>query len=434
MIRVDAGKSTKSGVKLSITLLLALTVLFPEVGLIPFSDVQPNFFILSVICVVVFANKLKLGSITAVYFTVCMLCLWLSFVIHNENINWLYIFKYSISLLSFFLCYILCLNRVLFATNKLLVVTIFIYLLVAAVQFIVPDFLTFLVSRSQTQTTLDLISSGRGMMSLTGEPSHFGKTITILNVLYVFNSLMGDNRDVKHRSLLVFTIVLFVLNCLLSRSLYACFFHFVCLIGIFYILDRRATCFFIVLMAFGLTSSIALIGTMFPTVRIAQLASQAISNPELLLEQGAIVRVLNVPLTFINLSYFGFWGSGNSSLNLQSQFGTGFGTLTYTMSNRLYGGFVEYILKMGLLSLPLVTGYFYMLLTIGKVNLFLSDSRRSVGMVFSGMLFLLSLQDGSLASPLMIFTVVYMFLQGKVMLKGTRRGNLQQGFIGNNVS
>jgi hypothetical protein len=136
------------------------------------------------------------------------------------------------------------------------------------------------------------------------------------------------------------------------------------------------------------------------------------------------VRVLNVPLTFINLSHFGFWGSGNSSFNLQSQFGTGFGTLGYTISNRLYGGFVEYILKMGLLSLPLVTGYFYMLVTIGKVNLFLSGSRRSVGVVFSGMLLLLSLQDGSLASPLMIFAVVYVFLQGKVLLKSTRRSNL----------
>jgi len=401
-----------------IGILLALTVLFPEVGLVSFSDVQPNFFILSALCILVLVTKIKLSIRMSSYFTVCILCLVLSFIAHNENVTLFYVLKYCISLLTFLFCYILCSNKILVISNKLIIVSIFIYLFVGLVQFIIPDFLTSLVTRGLTTT--DLASSGRGMMSLTGEPSHFGKVITILNVLFVFKSLVDEEKGHNYGSLQWFTITLFILNCLISQSTYACFFHFICLIGIFYILNRRLAYVFMALVFFGSVSTITFLNLMFPEARIAQILNLLLTNPEMLLQQGAIVRFLNVPLTFVNLSYFGLWGSGNSSLVFSGQVDLAVGVLEYVIWNRLYGGFIEYVLKMGVLSIPLVIGYLYMMITIARLKFTISGHTRSGGIFFAGILFMLSLQDGSLASPLMIFTVIYIFLEAKALLEKAR--------------
>ena len=402
---------------------LALTVLFPEIGLVKSSDIQPNFFFLASICTLIFLGRVRLSTMELLYFTFCLLCLLLSFIVHQENVTWTYILKYSISLISFYLCYILFSNGLLLISNKLIVFAIVVYVLVGMMQFIKPDFLTFLVSRSQTQTTQDLLSSGRGMMSLTGEPSHFGKTITILNLLYVFNLLVSEQKDLNYRLLLSISFFLFFLNCLLSQSFYACAFHFVCLIGISYILDRKLTYLFLVSLGFGLVSIITFVVTVFPDIRFVAIANDLMFNPDLLLAQGAMVRVMNIPLTFVTLSNFGFWGSGNSSIIFYNQVNLGIGILEYVTSNRLYGGFVEYILKMGILSAPLVMAYIYMMATIGKLKLVLSGSIRYVGIIFSGMLLLISSQDGSLASPLMIYAVVNIFVKSKTLLKGKNQSN-----------
>lgn len=401
-----------------IGILLALTVIFPEVGLISFSDVQPNFFILSALCILVLATKIKLSVKMSSYFTVCVLCLVLSFIVHNANITWFYVLKYSICLLTFLFCYILCSNKILVISNKLIIISIFIYLFVGLVQFKIPDFLTSLVTRGLT--TADLASSGRGMMSLTGEPSHFGKVITILNILFVFKSLVDKEKGYNYVSLQWFTIILFILNCLICQSTYACFFHFICMIGIFYILNRRLAYIFMALVFFGSVSVITFLSLTFPEARIAQILNLLLTNPEMLLQQGAIVRLLNVPLTFVNLSYFGLWGSGNSSLVFSGQVDLVAGVLEYVVWNRLYGGFIEYVLKMGVLSIPLVIGYLYMMITIARIKFKISGHLRSGGAIFAGMLLMLSLQDGSPASPLMIYVVIYVFLEAKTLLGKAR--------------
>jgi len=407
-----------------IGILLALTILFPEVGLVSFSDVQPNFFVLSAFCIIVFASRLRFSRSVILYFAVCFISLLLSFVTHQDNITWLYIMKYSISLLTVFFCYILCSNNIVVISNKLIIISALIYLFVGAMQYVIPDFLTSLVTRDLT--TANLASSGRGMMSLTGEPSHFGKTITILNILFVFKALVEGQKAHNIRSLQLVSIVLFILNCLISQSAYACFFHFICLIGIFFILNRRLAYFFLVLVFFGAVSAISFLSLVFPEARIAQILNLILTNPELLLQQGAILRALNVPLTFVNLSYFGLWGTGNSSLVFSGQVDLGLGILEYIVWNRLYGGFIEYVLKMGVLSVPLIFGYLYVMLTIARIKFRINGHLRSGGIIFAGILFMLSLQDGSLASPLMIFTVIYVFLEVKAI---SAKGRLPKHLI-----
>ena len=411
-------KSPRGGAKSLITIPLALTVLFPEIGVVPFSDVQPNFFIISFLLIPFLANKLRVSMNFILYAMLCMICLWLSFVVHQKNIDFLYISKYSISLLSIILCYILCSNKFLVISNRLILLSIIIYFLVALIQFKIPDFLTFLVSRSATQTTLDLLSSGRGMLSLTGEPSHFGKTITVLNILYVFNVINEEKTKVNRLYLLIMSMVLFAMNCALSQSFYACFFHFVVLNGIIFILNPRLSLVFLATMALSLASVIGFFHIYFPGYRIFIVAHNLFNSPELLFTQGAFVRVLNVPLTFINLSYFGFLGAGNSSFILSKSADLTIETLNFTVSNRLFGGFAEYALKMGILSIPLLAVYTYMMANIARLNFTALGFHRSVGMVFMAMLLLLSLQDGSLANPLMIFAIVHVFLKVKASFGG----------------
>lgn len=418
MMALDIKSPMSIRVSAIIGILLALTILFPEVGLVSFSDVQPNFFVLSVFCIIVFASRFRLSRSVILYFAVCFIFLLLSFITHQDNITWLYVIKYSISLLTVFFCYILCVNNIVVISNKLIIISALIYLFVGAMQYVIPDFLTSLVTRDLT--TSNLASSGRGMMSLTGEPSHFGKTITILNVLFVFKALVEGRKAHNYRSLQLVSIVLFILNCLISQSTYACFFHFICLIGIFYILNRRLAYIFIVSVFFGAVSVISFLSLVFPEARIAQILNLILTNPELLLQQGAILRALNVPLTFVNLSYFGLWGTGNSSLIFLGQVDLGVGILEYIVWNRLYGGFIEYVLKMGVLSFPLIFGYLYVMLTIARIKFSINGHLRSGGIIFAAILFMLSLQDGSLASPLMIFTVIYVFLEAKAIFANGR--------------
>jgi hypothetical protein len=78
------------------------------------------------------------------------------------------------------------------------------------------------------------------------------------------------------------------------------------------------------------------------------------------------------------------------------------------------------VLKMGVLSFPLIFGYLYVMLTIARIKFSINGHLRSGGIIFAAILFMLSLQDGSLASPLMIFTVIYVFLEAKAIFANGR--------------
>ena len=390
--------------------LLLLSIFFPEVGVVSAIDIQPNFLLLSVIVLIFSAQFIKISMATFQYFLVCMLCLWLSIFVHFSNVNHIYILTYSAALITVFSCYLLCSNHCLNFSNNFLLGICFVYFFVAFLQYFIPDFLISLVTRELG--TGDLVSSGRGMMSLTGEPSHFGKTITIINILYAFKVLVKGEQTFRNIGLVWISVILFVLNCMLSQSFYACFFHLLCLIAIIYLINRKLAILAIGLLVFTAISLIGIVTLAFPELRIVNILALLINDPEILLKQGAMVRALNVPLSLYNLKYFGIWGSGNSPDLFITHIDLGIGTLSYVVSNRLYGGAVEYVLKMGLLSIPIIMGYIYMIVSIGRVKLLVGrGGRRRVGVIFSAMLVALSLQDGSPASPLMIFTVIYLFIE-----------------------
>lgn len=407
--QVYLPRNTNTKIPSILGFILAITIFFPEVGIVSFSDVQPNFFVMAALVIVLLASNIKVSKTNLVFFSICIICLWLSFVLHNNNVTQTYILKYTISTVSIIFCYILCSNNIIKVSQEFILIVAGIYIAVAMIQFIVPDFMTFLVTRDIE--TSRLISTGRGMLSLTGEPSHFGKTITILNILYIFIFLTNYDKRRAYFSPLMVSSLLFISNLILSQSFYACFFHFICLLGISYIFKPKTTLAFITFLFFGLIAIISYFEAMFPEARIIQVAFAAFTDPELLLGQGAMARVLNIPLSFINLLHFGVWGAGNSSDIAFGQLDLGFGILEYKISNRMYGGFSEYILKLGILSIPLFIGYLFCITRIA-----FSKSIKG-SFIIGAMLLMLSMQDGSPASPLMIFAIIYAFVQTSRMTR-----------------
>ena len=239
-----------------IALFLSLLVLFPEVGFYPSTDIQPNFFVVAILCILALPHRLSISRNAIFYFLFCFLMLWIHFAVHQENIVGIYIIKYCVSLVTIFLCYLLCLNQILIINNRLIIFAASVYFIVGMIQLLfIPDFLSFLVATADTGYAM--IISGRGMPSLSAEPSHVGGIISLLNILYVFNSLTRENKKESYRSLYFVSFSLFFLNCLISQSLYACFYHFVCVIGISFILNRRFTYLLLIIGFFSFVSIVA---------------------------------------------------------------------------------------------------------------------------------------------------------------------------------
>ena len=286
-----------------------------------------------------------------------------------------------------------------------------IYILVGLIQFQIPDFLSFLVATKDTGELM--LATGRGMQSLSAEPSNLGNILVLLNIIYIFNSLTNQRKFVSYRHLYLITFSFFIMNCLISQSLYSCSYHLLSLIAISSILNVRVTIIIVLAMIFSFISIITSLAIAFPEARIVYLLGVLVENPNLLLQQGAIVRALNIPISLLNLSYFGIWGSGNINVSWSASLETGIGMLSTTIGNRLYGGFMEYVLKMGILCFPLIIIYLYMIWTISQANFKELGHSRFAGVIFSLMVLIFSLKSGSPASPLMIFFVIYIFIRSK---------------------
>ena len=128
--------------------------------------------------------------------------------------------------------------------------------------------------------------------------------------------------------------------------------------------------------------------------------------------QGAIKRLFNVPITLNNLFYFDWYGAGANPASSISSIPTPLGTFEYPVRSRGYGGYIEYLLKFGILSLPIMAILFYWLNEIRKIVIRIDGKPYYLGYFFSITLFILTFQDGSPANPLSIFLLIYIYLKG----------------------
>ncbi|CAK4070525.1 hypothetical protein [Vibrio sp. 16] len=388
-----------------------LSVFFQAVGFIPGIDTQPNFILLFLVFLPLMCNHLIISvrSLLVVCVLVCILLL--AFFFHADNITLKTALTYLAPIAIAFAIFTLMSSGYFTLSSKFLIFVVIVYLLAGIGQFVKPDFLSFLVTRS-VDAALSFSESGRGVRSLTGEPAHFGKILIIINVFFVLvyaveKNFIFSRHDVNY--IMWISFLLFVANLLVPRSFYSAFNHFLVWFFLTLFLKPR--------LAFGILLCLLFVGLYLGAsifiyesdVRLLNILKYMLYEPQRLLEFGAFRRVMNIPLTFYNLSYFGPFGAGDSGFSTYASFQTPLGELRYNVFGRLYGGVLEYLLKFGVFSLPVVGCVIYFMFSSFKFKVSINGRVKKLGLWLFCALFLVLFQDGAPAKPLPIFLLIFTF-------------------------
>lgn len=388
-------------------ILLIVFLFFPFVGVIPGIDVQPLFFLYgSSLLTFLSLFKIKVPRKALITLITLFTLFFLRFFFELEHLNFRYISTYLISISTPFLIYTFIINDFLVINKRVVFYVLAIYLSIGAIQLYEPDFLAWLVSRSVDQVQT-LVRSGRGVRSLASEPSNFGKLITGLNILLIFFFLRDGKKSSIQNSINVSFLLVF-LNAILAQSAYSVGFHLI-FIFIYMLCLRKAKYLF----WYGGFLGILFIGYEILLYglesRLIKIFSALFNNPEFLMQQGAFKRLMNVPISIKNISFYGFLGAGNNPSTYYSSIYVIIGEYKYLASNRNLGGFIEYFLKFGLFSTPFYMVYTVILYRISRVKTFINNRKYNIGIFLSLALFIYSFQDGSPVNPITWFMILYIY-------------------------
>lgn len=387
---------------------VAILAYFPFVGFVPNMDLQPLFFASAVIFLFLFGLKIKVDLFFLFLLIISLFFITLQFVFWEENSDFKYFITYLMALFAIFFFYI-CLaeGADVFLSSRLILVSFIVYASVGMVQLIYPDFLANAVTRS-VDAALSYAETGRGARSLTGEPSSLGKVFSLLNALYVLH-LVWYKKSINANKLILISFVFLGASILISRSAYAVIVHFSLILVLWFLISRRSFFVFVsagaVLSVFAFAAVLSFLDEL-RGVRIADIIWLLINEPQSILRQGAMRRVLNVPITFNNLTYFGWVGAGNSKETFFATLWTPIGNLDYLGHSRNIGGFVEFALKFGLFSMPVFVLYIWLFIKAVKARSVFAGSEVRIGVYFGVAILLLSFQDSSPALPLALLFVV----------------------------
>jgi hypothetical protein len=383
-----------------------IPLFFPFVGFFEGIDTQPIFLLLSLAMLPFYFSKIKLEQPVWIMFILIFLMLLARFSLETEFLDFKYVATYVSSILTFLIIYIGVVNGYFQIGIKFIIVVTVIYVGVGFVQLFLPEFLGGIVSRS-VEHALSYSGSGRGVRSLTGEPAALGKVFTTLNVIFIYLLYSGK---IKSKGSYAFgaSFIFFTLSMLLSKSAYALGIHFVLLSILLLLINKRL---FLIVLVFSIIifSSFITYLYAYPELRAANVLVMLVENPTMLLQQGAMRRVFNIPITLNNLTYFGFAGAGNDPSTFMASVWTPFGSLNYMGFGRNIGGFVEFLLKFGVFSVVLLSCYFYMLTKIALIKYIDSQKAYRLGIFFSSSIFLLTFQDSSPVLPISWFLPVYFY-------------------------
>lgn len=388
-----------------------LTIFFPYIGFLQGIDIQPFFiFVLFFFLLFNFKN-IKCDSYFIIFFFSYSV-IELFFIISYPEIS------YVINRL-FFVCvliivYLFVYNFYNYFKLKHIIWFGFIYISVGFIQLYDPYFATDLVSRSVDNID-NLISSGRGVRSLTGEPSHFGKIIIILNLCYIVfyfknNCLLINKKEIYN--ITFFTTSLLTINLLLSQSAYMLLIHLFLILLFIFSFNKKAVSYFLILLLIIAISQFSNF-SLFDGGRLSFLFDLVISEPQLLMEQGAFKRLLNIPISIHSLQNYGVFGAGGSKEVFDAKIWTPLGYYNYISASKSFGGVVELVLIHGLFSLFFLFNYFYWLFRISKIKLILNGNKVNFGFFIAFGVFILSFQDGSINNPIIWFMVFYFYIFSK---------------------
>lgn len=397
---------------------ILFSIFFPYIGLMQGADVQPTFILFSGMLFLLLINKVSRSSLLLLLVMIIsgFLVLFMGINLTPSKL----ILVYIVSLLTPFFIYNFVINNKIVINLNFLYFILFIYLFIGVVQLFYPEFLTFLVTRDNAD---QLIASGRGSKSLTGEPSQFGRVIMLINVLFLFQKIV-INKNVNLKKYLYFSVVLLILNVFLSRSFYAFALHFLIVFLFSYYVSKKYLVVFSFLSVFSL---LLLYMYIDPSSRFYIILDALATNPDFIFSQGAIRRVLNVPISIYASYQYGAFGAGFSGSNLLVSSMPFFGyDIPFAIFGRNLGGLIEYYLRLGILSLPLFSVYFLLLLKSCSVKSFYKGKKNSIGYFFAFCVFILTFLDGSPSDPMKWYLLIYICLyrekdQSINVIKGIRK-------------
>lgn len=400
---------------------VTVSIMFPFVGIFPGVDTQPNFILLGILLLLVLIGFVKLEKMHVLLFLFTLVILYTHFLIFSPGGSLGYIIQYTLTAMTAFVVYFLMRHGVLYSTSLFFWFVAVVYILVALIQVFIPDFLAFAVSRSESHIEL-LKASGRGVRSLTGEPSHFGKMLIFLNILIIISYFKEDRTMNQFYMRALFIFAFFILcSAFFARSFYMLFYH-IMLFSLFLLIFRfrHFVLFFVALFA----GTVLLSGVVdrFTDIRIFYLLSVLYDNPQLLAEQGALRRALNIPASIIGGFIHTPYGFGNADARYSISIDLLLFTYELSISNRLFGGVFEIFLKMGILGTPVLLLIFLPgvgILMRNACSKTLESKLSTYGVVCA---FILVSADGSLANPVIWFFLFFIYKECSAVKAQSRSG------------
>lgn len=255
-------------------------------------------------------------------------------------------------------------------SERLISKVLALYLLVALGQvFFGADLFSGLVGRSAEQAIL-AAESGRGVRSLTGEPSHFGMMLIqlyLLRVLIVERDRVNDDfphprlRSEISGRLGAWELVVFMGILLLSQSSYA-----TAIFAVILFLRVGLSLNFKSLMMLLLISVTSVVVFFYGGLdRWQTVITILFTAPEQLLQQGAIVRLLNPALSswgIVDCFPYPMSVCVSSGLNTAIEVGG----VSYLVDGRVQGGILEVALLSGAAGMPVLITFLALFVVLLK--------------------------------------------------------------------
>jgi hypothetical protein len=389
--------------------LLVFTIFFPFVGFIRIGDIQPNFALLGILILFLsflFEQYQQVNKIALFVFLFFFILLSLRIFWGENGFEIRYLFTYLLSITVPFLIWHFFKKKWLYLSLPLLGFISITYLVVAIIQIGGnQQFLAEILPRAEVAKAVYIIETGRGVRSLTSEPSVFGKVLTYLNVIYIFLELKVAKDKIPLPRILLVSFFYFISNLFLAQSFYGLVIHGIILIILLLLLSPSTL---IILLA-SLGFLVSYFSFALPGFRL-NLIFQAVQNLnlEFLMSQGAFARVMNVPISIyggINALPMGF---GNTDQITNGQFVIFGKPYFFFIGKRNLGGFIEFFLRFGLIGFSILIFYFAGLLKILKNSFKTKFKRMKIGYFFAFSLFLLTFLDGSTTDPLAWFSFLFL--------------------------
>jgi hypothetical protein len=144
-------------------------------------------------------------------------------------------------------------------------------------------------------------------------------------------------------------------------------------------------------------------------IRVVFILQTLLENPVLLYEQGAMLRVMNVPISLYGGILHGLFGAGFGSPEVVSGSipalpGNPF---AFEVADRNLGGAVELFLRLGIGAVPLLLFILLKTLRIGKGVCMLGTTKVRIGIPLAIVVFLTSFTYSSIGNPLIWLLFFY---------------------------